>query len=133
MAGSRAEWLEELVWSDVRSFLKNPEEILERARAELAEDTESEDLEQRHASLTRRLAAKQAEKGRYVKLYAQGHLDEEELEVHLVDLKNQVENLRLLISSVEAEVARKEEDKLTAQTTEVWLLTLRERVEELVW
>ena len=127
----RAEWLEELVWSDVRSFLKNPEEILERARAELAEDTESEDLEQRHASLTRRLAAKQAEKGRYVKLYAQGHLDEEELEVHLVDLKNQVENLRLLISSVEAEVARKEEDKLTAQTTEAWLLTLRERVEEL--
>jgi hypothetical protein len=86
--------------------------------------------EERHASLTRRLATKQAEKGRYVKLYAQGHLDEEELEVHLADLKNQVENLKLLISSVEADFARKEEDKLTAQTTEAWLLTLRERVEE---
>jgi hypothetical protein len=47
-----------------------------------------------------------------------------------VDLKNQVENLKLLISSVEADIARKEEDKLTAQTTEAWLLTLRERVEE---
>jgi site-specific DNA recombinase len=126
----RAEWLEELVWSDVRSFLKNPGEVLERVRVQLAEDAKGEDLEERHASLARRLAAKQAEKGRYVKLYAQGHLDEEELEVHLVDLKNQVENLKLLISSVEADIGRKEENKLTAQTTEAWLLTLRERVEE---
>jgi site-specific DNA recombinase len=120
----RAEWLEELVWSDVRSFLKNPGEVLERVRIELAEDAESEDLEERHASLARRLAAKQTEKGRYVKLYARGHLDEEELEVHLVDLKNQVENLKLLIASVEADIGRKEENKLTAQTTEAWLMTL---------
>jgi hypothetical protein len=62
--------------------------------------------------------------------YAQGHLDEEELEVHLVDLKNQVENLKLLISSVEADIGRKAEDKLTAHTTEAWLLMLRECVEE---
>ena len=41
-----------------------------------------------------------------------------------------MENLELLISSVEADIARKEEDKLTTQTTEAWLLTLRERVEE---
>jgi hypothetical protein len=47
-----------------------------------------------------------------------------------VDLKNQVENLKLLIASVEADIGRKEENKLTAQTTEAWLLTLRERVEE---
>jgi hypothetical protein len=126
----RAEWLEELVWSDVWSFLKNPGKVLERVRAELAEDSESEDLEERHASLARRLAAKETEKGRYVKLFAQGYLDEEELEVHLVDLKNQVENLKLLIDSVEADIGRKEENKLTAQTTEAWLLTLRERIEE---
>src|SRR5919107_3284364 len=126
----RAKWQEELVWSDVRSFLKNPREVLERVRAELPEDSESEDLEERHASLARRLAAKQTEKGRYVKLFAQGYLDEEELEVHLVNLKNQVENLKLLIASVEADIGRKEENKLTAQTTEAWLLTLRKRVEE---
>jgi response regulator RpfG family c-di-GMP phosphodiesterase len=126
----RAEWIEELVWSEVRSFLKNPGEVLERVRVELAEDAESEDLEEHHASLARRLAAKQTEKGRYVKLYAQGHLDEEELEVHLVDLKNQVENLKLLIASVGADIGRKEENKLTAQTTEAWLMTLRERIEE---
>jgi hypothetical protein len=112
------------------AFSRNPGEVLERVRVELGEDAESEDLEERHASLVRRLASKQTEKGRYVKLYAQGHLDEEELEVHLVDLKNQVENLKLLIASVEADIDRKEENKLTPQTTEAWLLTLRERVEE---
>ncbi len=69
-------------------------------RKRLAETEESDDLLDRHTSLTKRLAAKQAEKSRYVKLYAQGHMDEEELEVYLTDLKNQVENLKLLISSV---------------------------------
>jgi len=126
----RADWLEELVWTDVRGFLRSPGKVLQRAREQMAEESEGEDLAERHASLTRRLAAKQTEKDRYVKLYAQGHLDEEELEVHLAALKNQVENLKLLISSVEADLAQKEEDKLTAQTTEAWLMTLRERVAE---
>jgi len=36
----RAEWLEELIWSDVRRFLKNPGEVLERAREQLAADEE---------------------------------------------------------------------------------------------
>jgi site-specific DNA recombinase len=126
----KAEWIEELVWADVRSFLKNPGEVLQRVREQLAEDREGEDLEERHASLTRRLAAKQDEKSRYVKLYAQGHLDEEELEVQLADLKNQVENMKLLISSVEADLARKHENKMVAETTEVWLLTLRKNLSE---
>ncbi len=41
----------------------------------------------RHTSLTKRLAAKQAEKSRYVKLYAQGQMDDEELGVYLTDLQ----------------------------------------------
>ena len=59
----------------------------------------------------RRLRAKQDEKSRYVKLYAQGHMDEEELEVHLADLKYQVDNL-----------------KLVAARTEAWLMTLRKNL-----
>jgi hypothetical protein len=34
------------------------------------------------------LAAKQSEKDRYVRLYAQGHISEEELETYLLDLKH---------------------------------------------
>ncbi len=74
----QAQWLEELVWADVRSFLQNPGEVLERVREQLAEEKEGEGLAERHASLVRRLAAKQEENSRYVKLYAQGHVDQEE-------------------------------------------------------
>jgi len=126
----RASWLEELVWADVRTFLRDPGEVLQRVREQLAEDSEGEDLEERLAALRRRLAAKHEEKGRYVKLYAQGHVDEEELEVHMADLKNQVENLKLLISSVEAELAARDERRKVARTTEAWLLTLRKNLDE---
>jgi site-specific DNA recombinase len=126
----RAEWLEELVWADVRRFLKNPGKVLERVREELAEDREEYNLAERHASLTRRLAAKREEKSRYVKLYAQGHISEEELEVYLADLKNQAENMKLLISSVETDLAQKEENKLAAKSAAAWLMTLRKSLSD---
>ncbi len=68
----KAEWLEELVWADVRGFLERPGEVLRRIREQLADDPAGEEgLEERHATLRRRLAAKRGEKDRYVKLYAQ--------------------------------------------------------------
>jgi site-specific DNA recombinase len=126
----RADWLEELVWTDVRGFLEHPGKILSRVRSQLEEDKVGEDLDERHKSLTRHLAAKQTEKDRYVKLYAQGLIDDEELEVHLSDLKNQVDNLRMLIASVETDLAQKRESKMVAESAEAWLLTLRKNLAE---
>jgi hypothetical protein len=125
-----APWLENLVWRDVRTFLENPGETLERVRGQLADDDETGELEVRRTDLTKRLAAKQAEKDRYVRLYALGHILEEELETYLIDLKNQIGNLRLLIESVDADLAQRQERKELAQTTHAWLLTLRERIAE---
>jgi len=50
----KADWLEDLVWQDVRAFLANPAELLARVREQATED-DSGDLEERHASLTNRL------------------------------------------------------------------------------
>jgi hypothetical protein len=128
--GVQAQWLEELVWADVRRFLYNPGEVLKRLREQQAGDHHSKDLEARRDSLAKRLAAKQAEKDRYVRLYAHGEiLDAEVLETYLADVRNQVENLKLLISSVEADLAREEEDREVAASTEAWLMTLRENLE----
>jgi site-specific DNA recombinase len=126
----KAQWLEELVWADVRSFLRNPGETLGRVREQLAEEIEGEDLAERHASLVRRLAAKQEEKSRYVKLYAQGHVDEEELGIHMADLKNQIENLKILISSLEADLASRQENRMVAESAASRLMTLRKRLSE---
>ncbi len=76
------------------------------------------------------MAAKRGEKDRYVKLYAQGLVDDEELEIHLADLKNQVEKFRMLAAAVEADLAAKDKEALVARTTETWLLTLRENLVE---
>lgn len=76
------------------------------------------------------LAAKQAEKDRYVRLYAQAHISEEELAVYMADLKNQIDNLRLLLTSVEAEISKSHEQAALADGAEAWLYMLRERLAE---
>jgi site-specific DNA recombinase len=119
-----ATWLEGLVWDDVKRFLENPGEVLERIREQLTAADDTEELEARRAELTRRLATKSAEKDRYVRALAQGHISEEELAVYAADLKNQVENLKLLIASVESDLAAQEEHQMTAESTEAWLMTL---------
>ncbi len=48
----------------------------------------------------------------------------------LADLKNQADNLRLLISATEAELSTVEVDRLVARNTEAWLLTLRKNLVE---
>ena len=125
-----AEWLEELVWSDVRRFLKNPGAILERLREEHDAAADAGDLEARRKELARRLAVKQAEKDRYVRAYAQGHISEEELDAYLDELKKQIDNLRVLLASVEAELSERQERKSLTDTTQAWLLSLGRRLEE---
>src|SRR5215208_3095079 len=125
-----AEWLEDLVWQDVRSFLENPGEVLERVREQLEGDDQENELEERRESLEKRLASKQAERDRAMRLYTRGLISEEEADVLLADLKNQTANLRLLIESVETDLSKREESKLAAMTTEAWLVGLRKNLSE---
>jgi hypothetical protein len=52
------------------------------------------------------------------------------LRAHLGDLRAQTDNLGLLISSVESDLAAREHDRLAAESVEAWLLALRERISE---
>jgi hypothetical protein len=125
-----AEWIEDLVWQDVRRFLTNPGEVLEQVREQLEGDDQEHELEERLSNLQKRLASKQTERDRAMRLYMRGLISEEEAEVLLADLKNQVANLKLLIDSVEGDLSKKEESKLAAMTTEAWLLSLRTNLSE---
>ena len=113
-----AEWLESFVWQDVRGFLENPGEVLERVREQLEGGERVEALEQRLASLRKRLAAKHSERERAIRLYTRRLASEEEAEVLLADFKNQADNLRLLISATGAELSTVEENRLVARNTE---------------
>ncbi len=123
--------MEDLVWSDVKRFVTNPGEVLEHVREQLQDEGDTEDLGARLEGLERRLTAKQGEKDRYVRLYAQGHISEDELEAYLADLKNQIGNLRLLIEATEADLSQRRERAQVADTTVAWLNLLRERTEEI--
>jgi hypothetical protein len=50
--------------------------------------------------------------------------------VYPTDLKNQTDNLRLLLDAVEAELSQRQKQAELADTTEAWLYTPRERVAE---
>jgi hypothetical protein len=50
--------------------------------------------------------------------------------VLLADLKNQADNLRLLISATEGDLSAAGEERLVARNTEAWLLTLRKNLAE---
>jgi hypothetical protein len=65
-----APWLEDLACTDVRRFLEDPGEVLERVCKQLGSEDKAAELEARRNKLAKRLAAKQAEKDRYVRPYA---------------------------------------------------------------
>jgi hypothetical protein len=123
-------WLEGIVWADVKRFLSTPGEILQRVRAQLSADDARAELEERCTSLRKKRAAAEEEKARLIRSYAKGTLDESELEIALPDVRNRIENLRLLLESVESDLAAHEQDRLAAQTTEVWLRTLASNLED---
>jgi hypothetical protein len=118
------------MWGDVRRFLEDPGEVLERVREQFGSEDNIAELEARRDELAKRLATRQAEKDRYIRTYAQGHISEEELDVYLADLKNQADTLRLLLESVEADLSDRRERTALTDTTHAWLLSLRRRVAE---
>jgi hypothetical protein len=65
-----------------------------------------------------------------VRAYAQEHISEEELAEYVADIKNQANNLRLLISSVEDDLASLTETRESVESAAEWLLVLRERTSE---
>ena len=51
-------------------------------------------------------------------------------EVYMAELRNQAENLKWLISSVESDLAQKHESRTMAATTEAWLMIPRKNLDE---
>jgi len=107
-----------------------PGEVLEVLHEQHDTADDAGELEARRKELAKRLSAKQAEKDRYVRAYAQGHISEGEPEAYMVDLKKQIDNLRVLLASIEAELSERRERTALTDTTHAWLLSLRRRLEE---
>jgi hypothetical protein len=60
----------------------------------------------------------------------QGGISEGEFAAYTADLNTQIENLQLIITAAEADLAANEQERFEDASTEAWLLTLRERLAE---
>jgi hypothetical protein len=99
-----------------------------------SEDSTADDaLEQRIEELEKRLVSKVSERERYARLFSKRLLDEgdEEALDHLLVLKNQVANLRLMLEAARAEQADSAAQRVIADTAKAYLMALRERTEEI--
>jgi hypothetical protein len=105
-------------------------EVLHRVRQELASADDTEELEDRHADLSNRLAAKHKERDRCIRLCAQGYIAEGELDAYLADLRIQTDNLGILLEAVETDLAQRHQEMELAASTEAWLVSLKERIHE---
>jgi len=65
-----------------------------------------------------------------VRAYAQGHISEEDLGANLAELKKQIDKLRILLTSVEAELSERQERGSLTDTMQTWLLSLGWRLDE---
>ncbi len=71
----------------------------------MANEDNHAELEERHGSLKRRLAEAEGELDRLLNLYATGEIDAEWLTTHVRDREGRIEHLKLLIASVESDMA----------------------------
>jgi hypothetical protein len=99
-----------------------------------SEDSTADDaLEQRIEELEKRLVSKVSERERYARFFSKRLLDEgdEEALDHLLVLKNQVANLRLMLEAARAEQADSAAQRVIADTAKAYLMALRERTDEI--
>jgi DNA repair exonuclease SbcCD ATPase subunit len=104
---------------------------LERLREQQVSGSEQAELEERRASLKKRLREVEAELDRLVTLYASGQMNAERLSSYVRGRESKIENLKLLLGGVENDLAAAHESQAEAESAASWLVTLASRVEEI--
>lgn len=122
------EYVEQLVWADIESFLRNPGEILERLRQRFSmQDDERQRRQKELAGLKARLEEKTAERERMLGLFRRGRIDDATLDQHLDMIDAEAAGLPAEIEQA-ARVLSADERASQLQSAESLLATLRERL-----
>ena len=89
-----AEWLEELVWADIKKFVSNPGDVLEKLQTRMTEELASTpSTEERRQEIERVLALKETERDRMLDAYRKSFITIEELEEQITRSKVETEPL----------------------------------------
>ncbi len=129
----RGDILEQQVSSDVETFLRNPEPVLEQLHAKLETDSKgSGKIRTRVARLEGLLAQKAAERGRVVGLYRRGRLNEAELDTQMDEIGKEETALEAQIAELGGRIAGADSIGESLSSAESLLAKLRKRLDESV-
>ena len=141
------EWLDNLVWNDIRSFIMNPGDVVQKLRERIESEAGAvPDNETRRRELHRAIAAKGNEDDRLLDAYRRGLVDIDGLEAQVRRSKQELEPLQAELAGLAENSAQKGQviGKLTdaeSLLTELQgkiqdtldIETKRQVVEALVW
>ena len=127
----RGDILEQQVWSDVETFLRNPEPVLEQLHARLESDAKgSEQIRKQVTRLEGLLTQKATERTRVVGLYRRGRLTETDLDAQLEDIGKEETALEAQIGELRSRIAGADSITANVSSAQTLLEKLRKRLDE---
>ena len=127
----RGDQLESQVWSDVESFLRNPEPVLQQLHARLDSDAKGSDQTRKQvARLEGLLAQKATERNRVVGLYRRGRLNDAELDAQMDEIGKEETALEAQIAELGGRIAGADSIAGNISSAQALLAKLRKRLDE---
>jgi site-specific DNA recombinase len=127
----RGDQLEEQVWSDVESFLRNPEPVLARLQARLNSDANGLDQTRKQvARLEGLLAQKATERSRVVGLYRRGRLTDADLDAQMDEIGKEETALEGQIAELGGKIAGADSIAGNISSAQALLAGLRKRLNQ---
>ena len=89
-----SEWIENLVWEDIKGFVKNPGDVIHKLRDQMeAELTDAPQAESRRRELQQAIRTKEQEKDRVLDAYRRGLMDIDVLDIQVKRSTQELEPL----------------------------------------
>jgi site-specific DNA recombinase len=127
----RGDQLEAQVWSDVESFLRNPEPVLEQLHARLESDAKGSDQTKKQVTrLEGLLAQKATERSRVVGLYRRGRLTDADLDAQMDEIGQEEKGLEAQIAELGGRITGADSIGANICSAQALLAKLRKRLDE---
>jgi site-specific DNA recombinase len=127
----RGDQLEKQVWSDVESFLRNPEAVLEQLHTRLTSDGKEADQTRKQVTrLEGLLAQKATERSRVVGLYRRGRLTDADLDAQMDEIGKEETALESQVAEMRSKIDGADSIGANISSAQALLAKLRKRLDE---
>jgi transcriptional regulator with XRE-family HTH domain len=127
----RGDQLEQQVWADVESFLRDPQPVLQQLHARLESDAKGSDQNRKQVTrLEGLLAQKVTERSRVVGLYRRGRLTDTDLDAQMDEIGKEETALEAQIAELGGRIAGADSIAGNLSSAEALLAQLRKRLDQ---